>query len=113
MDLIIKVLINAAVLYGAAYILSGVEIKDAIRAIITAIVIALLNSTVGKIMDFFATPVTWLTLGLFTFVIDAIVIMIADYFLKGFQVKNFIWAVILAVILSVANSVLGLGGFLT
>ena len=107
MAIIITILINALAVLLGAYLLSGVTIKSNVEAVIVAIVLALLNVTVGAVLDFLATPITWLTLGLFSLVIDAIIIKIADYFLKGFAVRSFGWAFLLAVIIAITNAILG------
>ncbi len=107
MGLILTILLNALAVLLAAYLLSGVTIKDYVQAILVALVLALLNATIGAVLDFLATPITWLTLGLFSLVIDAILIKIADYFLKGFSVRSFGWAFLMAVIIAVVNSLLG------
>lgn len=107
MVLLIKVLLNAVALFAAAYLLRpNVQIKEFGRAILLAIVLALLNGTLGSILNFLALPLNFLTLGLFSFVITALMIMIADYFMKGFQVRGFWWAFILAILMGVFNSIL-------
>jgi putative membrane protein len=102
---IIHILINAVVLMAAAYILSGVTISDFTRAIILAVILAILNSTLGAVLDFVSTPLRWLTLGLFSLVVDAVVLKIADYFMKGFSIKSFGWALILALVLAIFNTI--------
>lgn len=104
--LLLSWIINALVLMGAAYLLKGVQIQDFVRALIVAAVLAVLNMTLGAVLDFFTTPIRWITLGLFSLVVDAVVIMVADYFLKGFTVKGFGWALLLAVFMAIANSLL-------
>lgn len=104
MEFILTILINAVAVWLGARILRGVEVTDFSRAIVTGLVLALLNATLGSFLDWISTPIRWITLGLFAFVIDAIVLMIADYFLKGLKIKNFWWAVALAIVVSVVNS---------
>lgn len=110
MDIIIQVLINAAALFIGAQILRGVHIEDFIRAIVVAVVIGVINWFVGGFLDFITTPLRWLTLGLFALVIDAIIIKVADYFMKGLKVDNFWWALGLAAVVSVVNAVAGFMG---
>ena len=100
---LIKVLLMALVLMGAAYLLNGVVIEDFTRAIIVAFVLAILNATLGRFLDFVTTPLRWITLGLFSLVVDAVVLMIAAHFLKGFTIKNFSWALLMAIFVSLAN----------
>lgn len=101
---ILHILINALVLMATAYLLSGVTISDFTRALILAVVLALLNSTLGVVLDFISTPIRWLTLGLFSIVVDAIVLKVADYFMKGFSIKSFSWALVMAVVLAIFNT---------
>lgn len=102
--LILHVLVNALALMAAAYVLSGVTISDFTRAVLLAVVLALLNSTLGAVLDFISTPLRWLTLGLFSIVVDAVVLKVADYFMKGFTIKSFSWALALAVVLAIFNT---------
>ena len=105
--MIIKLIINALALFAAAYLLKPrVKIDDIWSAVIAALVIGLLNATLGQILDFFAFPFTAITFGLFSLVVDAVLIKIADYALKGFEVKNFLWAIILAACLAIINAIL-------
>ncbi|MCB0631937.1 MAG: phage holin family protein [Saprospiraceae bacterium] len=101
---IIHILINAVALMAAAYILEGVTISDFTRAILLAVVLAVLNSTLGAVLDFVSTPLRWITLGLFSVVVDAIVLKVADYFMKGFSIRSFSWALLLAVVLAIFNT---------
>ncbi|RME10659.1 MAG: phage holin family protein [Bacteroidetes bacterium] len=104
MDFILTILINALAVWLGARILAGVEIKDFGRAVVTGLVLVLLNATLGNFLDWISTPMRWVTLGLFSFVVDAVVLMVADYFLKGLKIKNFWYALGLAVIIAVVNS---------
>ncbi|MEL6972829.1 MAG: phage holin family protein [Bacteroidota bacterium] len=105
----VNVLLMSLVLMGAAYLLSGVEIEDFTRAIIVAIVLAVLNATLGRFLNFVTTPIRWITLGLFSLVVDAVVLMIAAHFLKGFTIKNFSWALLMAIFVAIANVFLHFG----
>jgi putative membrane protein len=107
MVILIKILLNAVALFAAAYLLRpNVVIKDFGRALILAIVLALLNGTLGAFLNMIALPLNFITLGLFSFVITALMIMIADYFLKGFQVRGFWWAFVMALLMGVFNAIL-------
>jgi putative membrane protein len=103
---LIKTLLNALALFAAAYLMRGVEIKDFWQAILVAVVLALLNATIGQILDFITMPLRLLTLGLFSFVVDALIIWIASGFFKGFKVRSFWTAIVLAVVLAIFNSIL-------
>lgn len=104
---IAKTLIIAlAVFLGARY-LSGITAGDYVQILVIALFIALLNVTIGSFLDFITAPLRWITLGLFALVVDAIIIMIADYFLDSFKVKSFVWALLLSVIIALTNALVG------
>ncbi|MDR2205424.1 MAG: phage holin family protein [Flavobacteriaceae bacterium] len=110
MKFIIRLLITAVVAYGLTHILSGVQIKDFKTAVIFATALAIINITVKPILQLFGLPLTILTLGLFLLVINAITILIADYFIDGMHVSGFwqafIFSILLSVITSLLNSIL-------
>ena len=103
---IVKILLNALALLAGGRLLSGIHLTDFGRAVIVALVLALLNATLGAFLSLLALPLTLLTFGLFGFVIDALVIMTAGYFLKGFTVDGFWPALLLALLLALFNLVL-------
>jgi len=99
------ILLNAVAVYVGAQVLRGVEVDDFLRALLIGLVVGFLNWSLGGILDFITAPLNWITLGLFAFIVDAIVLMVADYFLKGLKIQNFWWALALAIIVSVVNSI--------
>lgn len=105
MYLIIVLLFNALAVWLGARLLKGVEVQDFTRAVIVAVVIAILNATIGRVLDFFLAPINWITLGLFTWVIDGIVLLIAAHFLKGMKISNIWWAILLAFLIGISNTV--------
>jgi putative membrane protein len=105
---IIDLLITALVILGAAYILPGVHIKSFKTAIWVAILIAIVDATVGGILRILAWPFNWLTFGLLYFVIYVIAIMLVDKLVSNFKIDGFWWAVIFAVVLSIAGGFINL-----
>ena len=106
MKVIIKLLITAVVAYLLPKILSGVQVADFTSAIIFAVVLGLLNLIVRPILSLLSLPITILTLGLFSLVINALIILLADRFTEGINVDGFWWALIFSVALSVITSIL-------
>ncbi|MEO7445443.1 MAG: phage holin family protein [Ferruginibacter sp.] len=104
MNFIIRLLVTAAVAYGLSMLLSGVHIADFKTAIIFAIVLALLNFIVKPILVLLTLPITVVTLGIFLFIINALIIMLADRFIDGIKVDGFFWALIFSLILSVVTA---------
>ncbi|WP_198970343.1 phage holin family protein [Xylophilus sp. ASV27] len=89
MKLILKWLLHAAALLLVAYIYSGVEVKNFTAALIAAAVIGLLNAVLRPVLVVLTLPVTVLTLGLFLFVINALMFWAASGLLSGFHVTGF------------------------
>lgn len=77
------------------------------NVIVVALVLAFLNKIVRPILIFLTIPATILTLGLFILVINALVILLGDYMLSGFNVDGFWWALGFSFILSIINSIVG------
>lgn len=105
MKFIIKVLITAVNAFALAYVLPGIEIKDFLKAILVAFVLAILDAIVKPLLILLTLPVTIFTLGLFLFVINACIILIADHFVGGFIVDGFWYALLFSICLSFINSI--------
>lgn len=104
MNTIIEILIYALAFMIGAYLLKGVTIKNFLQAIIVALVVGVLDYTLGNVLRFVTLGLfSW---GIFTWLLNAILIQIADYFLSGLKVKNFWWALGLAAIVSVVSGLL-------
>ncbi|AOW20635.1 phage holin family protein [Urechidicola croceus] len=106
MKIILKILFTAFAVLGLAHFLPGVELAKPESAIIVAIVLGILRVTVKPLLVFFTLPATIVTLGLFLFVINAIIILIASYFVDGFAVSGFWIALLFSILLSVLQSIL-------
>jgi putative membrane protein len=94
LKLIAKWVLSASALLFVAYVYSGVEVKTFGAAMLAALVIGLLNAIVRPVLVVLTLPVTVLTLGLFLFVINAIVFWAAAALLDGFQVRGFTGALV-------------------
>ncbi len=97
--LLLKLIVNAVALFIAAKFLDGVQLKGISTAVVVAIVVAILNVFLGRYLE----EITGWNVGIFSFVIDGIVLLVASYFLEGFKVKGLIWAFILAITLALLN----------
>jgi len=103
-----KLLLNAAALIIASYLLPGVEVDNYYSAVIVAIVLAILNALVKPLLIIVTIPITILTLGLFLFCINAIILLMADKLVDGFDVNGLLWALLLSLVMSILNSIFGL-----
>jgi putative membrane protein len=102
--IIARVLISAISVILLGYLLPGVHLTDNLSAIWVALLLAILNSTVRPILVLLTLPVTIFSLGLFLFVINACITLLASYWLKGFTVDGFWWAFIFSFLLAIINS---------
>ena len=106
MEWIIKILVQAGLFVLLARFLSGVKVESYGNAVIAAIFLSILNALLVPILNVIFIPLTILTLGLFTFVINALAVMIVSHFMNGFKVKDFWWALGFSILLSISNSIL-------
>lgn len=104
MSLLLNWLISAVVIIISAYVIPGVQVGNFGAALITAIVLGILNAVVKPLLVLLTLPVNILTLGLFTLVINAIIILIAAQIVPGFKVDGFLAALIFAVVVSLISS---------
>lgn len=107
MNIIIKFLLNGLAVVLTAYLLPGVDVTDYWTALIVALVLSIANVVVKPILIILTIPITVVTLGLFLLVINAIIILMADYLVDGFYVDGFWWALLFSLILSLFNSMFG------
>ena len=89
MYFISKLLLTALLLLVVTELIPGVVVEDVYIAVIAAIVLGLLNAVVRPVLLILTLPITILSLGLFTFVINALLFMFAASFLDGFSVAGF------------------------
>ena len=106
MKLILKWLLSAAALLAVAHLYSGVQVQSFTSALIAAFVIGLLNTIVRPILVVLTLPVTLITLGLFLFVINALMFWSASGLLSGFHVTGFTAALIGSLVYSLIGIVI-------
>lgn len=106
MNFIIRLIITGAIAYGLASILPGIHLDTFWSGIVLALVLAILNGILKPILIIFTFPITILTLGLFLFVINALIILLADSFMSSFLVDGFWWALLFSLLLSIITSIL-------
>lgn len=106
MKIVVRWLLLAAALLLVAQIYPGVQVKSFGSAMIAALVLGLLNTLLRPILVLLTLPVTLLTLGLFLFVINALLFYFAATILEGFQVNGFVAALIGSLLYSVCGLVI-------
>jgi putative membrane protein len=108
MKLLAKWLLNAAALLAVAHLYTGVQVKSFSAALIAALVIGLFNAVLRPILVLLTLPVTIVSLGLFLFVINALLFWAAAGMLDGFHVQGFAAALIGSVLYTAAGMVINL-----
>jgi len=106
MKIILKMLLTAIAVIVLANILPGIYVESYSTAIIVAVVLGLLRIFVKPILVILTLPITIITLGLFLFVINAIIILLASKLIAGFAVSGLLYALLFSLLLSFFQSVL-------
>jgi len=107
MRLLLNWVLSALALWIVAQLGIGISVRGAVSALIAVLVIGFINATVGFVLKVLTFPLTLLTLGLFWFVINALMLELASALLKpGFYVNGFMAAFVGAIVLSLVNLLL-------
>jgi putative membrane protein len=107
MVLLLKWLIMATSIIISAYLIPGVTVSGLFTALWVALFLGIVNVLVRPILILITLPINILTLGLFTFVINAVLVLLASSMINGFHVKGFWIAMLLSIVISIINYVLG------
>ncbi|MCH2215666.1 MAG: phage holin family protein [Flavobacteriales bacterium] len=104
MNVIVKLLLNALLVFALSWALPGVEVGGFWTALVVAVILGFLNIFVKPLLIIITIPVTILSLGLFLLVINALVIQMAAWIVDDFYVSSFWVALLFSLILSVMNA---------
>jgi putative membrane protein len=106
MRLLLKWLLSGLAVWIVAHVVPGIYVSGAFAALIAALVIGFINATIGAVLKILTFPLTLVTLGLFWFVINALMLKFASALVPGFQVHGFFAAFLGAILLSLVNMML-------
>jgi putative membrane protein len=106
MKLLAEWILKAFVLLVTTKLVPGFSIDSWKTALLVALILGVLNVLVKPVLVFFTLPATILTLGLFIFVINAILLIITAQFVSGFKIDSFATAIVAAVIITLISTVL-------
>ena len=106
MKLLLNWLLSAVSLLIVAHLVPGFAISGLAAALLAAVVIGLVNATLGLLLKVLTFPLTILTLGIFWFVINALMLELASWLVPGFFVRGFLSAFFGAIVLSLVNLLL-------
>jgi len=99
-------LITALAVWVTSRIVPGFDVSGAGAALIAAVVIGLVNATIGLFLKIITFPLTVVTLGLFWLVINALMLELASALVPGFRIRSFFAAFVGAIVLCIINMLL-------
>ncbi len=99
-------LLSALALWLVAQIIPGIQLRSFGSAMLATVMIAVVNTIIGPVLRTIAFPITFLTLGLFRFVINALLLKLAAMFSPGFRIDGFLSALIGSLVLTILTAVL-------
>lgn len=103
MKTIINLFLMGVAVMISAYVIPGVTVDNFFAAVVVAVVLSIVNIVIRPIFTFLTLPLNILTLGLFSFVITALMIMLVSKIVPGFVISGFIPAVLFGIVLSLVN----------
>ncbi|NMB48601.1 phage holin family protein [Candidatus Kuenenbacteria bacterium] len=106
MKIIINWLINTVAVTIAAFLIPGVKLTGLGAALLAAVVLGLVNAVIKPIFIILTLPINILTLGLFTLVINALMVLLVGKLVPGFEVSGFGWAMLFSIILTIVSAIL-------
>lgn len=106
MNFMIKLIVTAAVAFALSRVLKGIHIDTYWTALVFALVLAVANVILKPILVLLTIPLTIITLGLFLFVINALMVLLAAHFVNGISIDGFWWALLFGLLLSIVSSLL-------
>jgi putative membrane protein len=104
-NFLVRILVNGLAVLIASFLLPGVHVNNMLNAVIVAAVLALLNAFIKPLLILLTIPITVFSFGLFLLVINAGLIMLADYIVPDFEVDGFWWGLLFSIVLWAINSV--------
>jgi putative membrane protein len=106
MKLILEILLMGLAMLIGAYVVPGIHVDGYLSAIIAAVLIAIANATIGLILRIFTFPLNVLTLGLISFIITVLMVLLVDHLMEGFSTSGFFAAAILAIVVAIIKMLL-------
>ncbi|MEO5635109.1 MAG: phage holin family protein [Candidatus Paceibacterota bacterium] len=106
MKTILHFLVYAFAVMVTAYILPGVHVSGLVAVLVVAVVLGLINAIVRPLLLLVTLPLSIMTLGLFVFVLNALLVLLTARIVPGFSVDSFWWALLFGIVLTLVNWIL-------
>lgn len=108
LSVILHLILTAAILMLISAVMPGIHLAGFGTAVVAAIIMGLVNFFIRPVLFFLTLPLNFLTLGLFSFVINALLFALVAWLVPGFEVSNFMSALGGSILMAIMTSVLGL-----
>lgn len=102
-NILLRWIVYALIIVFVSWIIPGIEVDNFISAMLVCIIMALINTFIKPFLQIITLPVTIITFGLFTFVINALMLMLAGWIAPGFEVEGFVSALLGSLLLSLLS----------
>lgn len=103
---LVRLVINAVVFLIVSSLYSGIHVNDFWAAVLAALILGLINALIRPLLFVLTLPINFLTFGLFTFVLNALMLLLTDKLYGGLQIEGFWAAIIAAFLFSIVNAIL-------
>ena len=105
-QIIVNLILSAIAVFVSAYVLPGVKVDGFVTALVVAILLAVVNTFIKPLVLLLTLPINILTLGLFSLIINALMVMLVAAIVPGFHVNGILWALVFSIVLSLVSSVI-------
>lgn len=106
MKILARLFVSAISIFVTTHLLKGIYISDFTASLLAALILAIINITLKPLLILLTLPINILTLGLFTIIINASLVLLTAAIVPGFSIDNFGWAILFSIILAIVNYIL-------
>lgn len=106
MSLIMGLIVNTLAILAVSYVIPGFSVSDLQTAIVAGIIIGVVNTFIKPVIQLIALPLSIMTLGIFAFVINVVLLMLVAQIVPGFDIDSFLTAAIASILLALVSSFL-------
>ncbi|MBI2017826.1 phage holin family protein [Candidatus Daviesbacteria bacterium] len=106
LQIVIALVLNALALMATTYVVPGFSVDNFTTAVLAAIVLGVVNTFIRPVLAFLTAPLTVVTLGLFTFVVNAVMLFIVSAVVPGVMIAGWVPAILASIVLAVVSTVL-------
>lgn len=100
MNVLMRLLIRGLSVVITSYLLPGIHIENFLTAIVVGVVLGIINTVIKPVLIILTLPINLLTLGLFTFLLNGLLVLLTSSLVPGFRVDNFGWAILFSILIS-------------